>query len=190
MTTIQYPCNTKKGYMNAEEGDGLVLDRPYKARGTVQKKVSPTLNCGRGGGCGTVTESTVWFNGAKPDGLEKADVGDGVKIYPNPAMKGSAGTVQKQSSNALNVHYGGGSGTVEKDLRIRYLTPRECLRLQAFPDEQIDKLTGVLGKSALYKVAGNSIAVCCLTAIFKGIYIDKSFKKNGRQVSLGAWQLE
>lgn len=72
-------------------------------------------------------------------------------------------------------------------LRIRYLTPRECLRLQAFPDEAIDKMMPVLSKSALYKVAGNSIAVCCLKAIFKGIYIDKTFRKTGRQVSLNRW---
>ena len=72
-------------------------------------------------------------------------------------------------------------------LRIRYLTPRECLRLQAFPDDAIDKMIPILSKSALYKVAGNSIAVCCLKAIFKGIYIDKTFRKTGRQVSLNRW---
>lgn len=72
-------------------------------------------------------------------------------------------------------------------LRIRYLTPRECLRLQAFPDDAIDRLQEVLSKSAMYKVAGNSIAVCCLKAIFKGIYIDKTFKQTGRQVSLNRW---
>lgn len=72
-------------------------------------------------------------------------------------------------------------------LRIRYLTPRECLRLQAFPDDAIDRLQAVLSKSAMYKVAGNSIAVCCLKAIFKGIYIDKTFKQSGRQVSLNRW---
>lgn len=72
-------------------------------------------------------------------------------------------------------------------LRIRYLTPRECLRLQAFPEDAIDKLQGVLSKTAMYKVAGNSIAVCCLKSIFKGIYIDKTFRKSGRQVTLNEW---
>lgn len=190
MMSIKYPCDTKIGFMEADVGDGLVMERPHKARGTVQKQTSPTLTTGRGGGCGTVTESTVWFNGAKPDGLEEASVGDGVKVYPNPARKGSAGTVQKQSSNTINVHYGGGGGVVEKDLRIRFLTPRECLRLQAFPDPVIDRLMAVLGKSALYKVAGNSIAVCCLKAIFKGIYIDNTFEKADRQLSLNRWVSE
>lgn len=187
MDSIKYPCDTKQGFMEASVGDGLVMERPHKARGTVQKGISPTLTTGRGGGCGTVTESTVWFNGSKPNGLEECNVGDGVKVYPNPAREGSAGTVQRQSSNAINTHHGGGGGVVEKDLRIRYLTPRECLRLQAFPDPAIDRLMAVLGKSALYKVAGNSIAVCCLKAIFKGIYIDRSFENSGRQLSLNKW---
>lgn len=77
-------------------------------------------------------------------------------------------------------------GIDDQKLRIRYLTPRECLRLQAFPDDAIDKLEAVLSKSALYKVAGNSIAVCCLKAIFKGIYIDKTFR-DGRQTNLDRW---
>ena len=68
---------------------------------------------------------------------------------------------------------------------IRNLTPRECLRLQAFPDDAIDKLYKVLSKSAMYKVAGNSIAVCCLKAIFKGIYVDKTFYK----CSLEDWMI-
>lgn len=73
------------------------------------------------------------------------------------------------------------------NLRIRYLTPRECLRLQAFPDDAIDKLLAAESKSQCYKLAGNSIAVCCLKAIFKGIYIDRTFRKGGRQISLNRW---
>ena len=115
----------------------------------------------------------------------KAEEGDGVKIYPNPARENSGGTVQKGSTNALNTYTGCGVGTVD-GLRIRYLTPRECLRLQAFPDDAIDRLEKVLSKSAMYKVAGNSIAVCCLKAIFKGIYVDKTFKKD-RQSNLDSF---
>lgn len=50
MSHIEYPCDTKLGYMIAEEGDGLVLERPHKARGTVQKNIAPTLTTGIGGG--------------------------------------------------------------------------------------------------------------------------------------------
>lgn len=51
---IRWPCGTEKGYMEAHEGDGLVMERLHLARGTVQKQTSPTLTTGRGGGCGVV----------------------------------------------------------------------------------------------------------------------------------------
>lgn len=160
-------------------GDGVVTSRPYAARQTVMKQCSFAVTCSSPNG--VCVDHVDWPNGAKGD-FVKAEEGDGVKIYPNPARENSGGTVQKGSTNALNTYTGCGSGTVD-GLRIRYLTPRECLRLQAFPDDAIDKLEKVLSKSALYKVAGNSIAVCCLKAIFKGIYIDKTFRK-GKQKSL------
>lgn len=142
------------------------------------------------GGCGVVIKvsdtEVKWFNGAKPDGLETASIGDGLKLYPNPAREGSAGTVQKGMANALNCHHGGGSGTITSDLKIRYLTPRECLRLMGFKDPEIDKLMeAVPSKTNEYKLAGNSIVVDCLESIFKGIYIDKTFRNaKPRQISL------
>ena len=70
-------------------------------------------------------------------------------------------------------------------LRIRYLTPRECLRLMDFTDEQIDRLFAVeKSKSQLYKMAGNSIVVGVLAAIFRAIYIDETFKKPIKRVRL------
>lgn len=121
MDDIPYPCDTKIGFMPAYEGDGIVMQRPHKARGTVQPQSSPTLLCGRGGGAGVVT-------------------------------------------NELG------------NLRIRYLTPRECFRLMGFSEDEIDKLMkAVPSKTNLYKLAGNSIVVDCLEAIFKAIYIDRSF---------------
>lgn len=47
---IEWPCGTQKGYMEAHEGDGLVMDRLHVARGTVQNQMSPTLTTLRGGG--------------------------------------------------------------------------------------------------------------------------------------------
>lgn len=49
MNGIRWPNNTLQGYLMAEEGDGIVTERPYAARGTVQKQSSPTLTTGRGG---------------------------------------------------------------------------------------------------------------------------------------------
>lgn len=84
---------------------------------------------------------------------------------------------------------GGGCGVVTEnidELRIRYLTPRECLRLMGFDDPSIDRLmAAVPSKTNQYKLAGNSIVVDCLEHIFKAIYIDKSFRKpRPKQISL------
>ena len=117
--SIRYPCATAKGYMDAHEGDGLVMNRVLTARGTVQKERVPTLTTGNG--CGT--------------------------------------------------------GTVDKGLRIRYLTPRECWRLMGFPDSAYEGARDVpTSKTQLYKQAGNSIVVPCLETIFKVIYIDHSWQ--------------
>ena len=47
---IEWLSGTQKGFMEAYEGDGLVMERPWIARGTVQSQTSPTLTTNRGGG--------------------------------------------------------------------------------------------------------------------------------------------
>jgi len=53
------------------------------------------------------------------------------------------------------------------DKDIRKLTPRECFRLQGFPDNFI--LPDNLAKSALYKQAGNSVSVPIIQKIAENI---------------------
>ena len=57
-----------------------------------------------------------------------------------------------------------------KNYRIRKLTPRECWRLMGVKDEQFDKLHD-LSNTQLYKLAGNSIVVDVLMAIFKNLFV-------------------
>ena len=59
-----------------------------------------------------------------------------------------------------------------QNYRIRKLTPKECLRLMGLRDEQIDKMNGI-SNSQLYKMAGNSIVIPVLEAIFKELFKDK-----------------
>ena len=54
-------------------------------------------------------------------------------------------------------------------VRIRKLTPRECFRLMGFADDDFDKIKGI-SNSQLYKMAGNSIVVNVLEAIFKQLF--------------------
>ncbi|HGS8594212.1 DNA cytosine methyltransferase [Enterococcus faecalis] len=48
---------------------------------------------------------------------------------------------------------------LKDSIRIRKLTPRECWRLQGFPDWVFDKAKEVNSDSQLYKQAGNSVTV-------------------------------
>lgn len=50
-------------------------------------------------------------------------------------------------------------GQLVENLRIRKLTPRECFRLQGFPDEYFERAAAVCSDSQLYKQAGNSVTV-------------------------------
>ncbi len=56
-------------------------------------------------------------------------------------------------------------------LRIRKLTPRECLRLMGWNDTQIDKIQQVgISGTQQYKQAGNGIVVQVLETIFKNLF--------------------
>ncbi|EJA7862049.1 DNA (cytosine-5-)-methyltransferase [Listeria monocytogenes] len=55
----------------------------------------------------------------------------------------------------------------EGNFRIRKLTPRECWRLQGFPDWAFDRAAEVNSNSQLYKQAGNSVTVNVIENIAK-----------------------
>lgn len=60
--------------------------------------------------------------------------------------------------------------------RIRKLTPKCCWRLMGFTDEDHDRAAKYTSASARYKMAGNSIIVSCLIAIFSSIFIEDGHK--------------
>lgn len=59
-----------------------------------------------------------------------------------------------------------GVALLDKNIRIRRLTPRECWRLQGFPDEYFDKAKAAgISDTQLYKQAGNGVTVNVARAI-------------------------
>lgn len=59
-----------------------------------------------------------------------------------------------------------GVALLDENIRIRRLTPRECWRLQGFPDEYFDKAKAAgISDTQLYKQAGNSVTVNVARAI-------------------------
>ena len=99
---------------------------------------------------------------ATAKGYSEATVGDSVNLsHPNSSTR--RGRVGKQAANTLLT--GEEQGVVTPNFRIRKLTPRECWRLQGFPDEAFDRAAEVNSSSQLYKQAGNSVTVNVIYAI-------------------------
>lgn len=81
-----------------------------------------------------------------------------------------------------------------KRVRVRKMTPREALRLMDVNDSDIDKMMKAtetvtlksgkvkekkaISKTALYKLAGNSIVVSCLYHIFRTMFIPDQPENN------------
>ena len=95
-------------------------------------------------------------------GYAEATIGDSVNLS-HPNSKTRRGRVGKQIANTLLT--GEEQGVVMNDFRIRKLTPKECWRLQGFPDWAFERAEQVNSNSQLYKQAGNSVTVNVIEAI-------------------------
>lgn len=101
---------------------------------------------------------------ATKQGFDIAYPGDSIN-YAVPTSETRRGRVGKGIANTLDT--GCQQGVLTENLRIRKLTPRECWRLQGFPDWAFDKATEVNSDSQLYKQAGNSVTVNVIYEIAK-----------------------
>ena len=97
-------------------------------------------------------------------GYSLACVGDSINFaYINSKLR--RGRVGKQVANTLLTSPE--QAVILSDFSIRKLTPRECWRLQGFPDSAFDKAQAVNSNSQLYKQAGNSVTVNVIEEIAK-----------------------
>lgn len=124
--------------------------------------IAPTIRAYQGGGL----EPKIRVKEATKQGYQEAEIGDSVNLS-HPNSKTRRGRVGKQIANTLLT--GESQGVVEPDFRIRKLTPRECWRLQGFPDWAFDKAQEVNSNSQLYKQVGNSVTVNVISAIAQGL---------------------
>ncbi|WES02233.1 DNA (cytosine-5-)-methyltransferase [Bacillus velezensis] len=90
----------------------------------------------------------------------------------NPSGNGMNGKVYDSNglSPTVTTNKGEGHKIIEEQpkYKIRKLTPLECFRLQAFDDEDFEKVFAEgISNTQLYKQAGNSITVTVLESIFK-----------------------
>lgn len=132
-------------------------------RGEGGRKVFPidgqikNVNCVR-----QIGNLKIRIKEATKKGYAEATIGDSVNLS-HPNSKTRRGRVGKQIANTLLT--GEEQGVVMNDFRIRKLTPKECWRLQGFPDWAFERAEKVNSNSQLYKQAGNSVTVNVIEAI-------------------------
>ena len=109
---------------------------------------------------------------ASKKGYQEAGPGDSVDLaYPGSKTRG--GRVSRLAHDAAVVQ-----GIVERGGRIRRLMPRECLRLQGFDEDQIDRLLAITSDAQAYKQAGNSVPVNVIEAIGRKLRaVDEELRK-------------
>ena len=190
-------CNT----LTSVQKDNLVLERTdYVARcygEFVEKKgyipemfvaynrreitdLAPTLtaHCSSASGSSAVlmmendNKPVVEVKVATKQGYEEATEGDYINItYPGSNTK--RGRVGKGVAHTITC--GDGNAVITENVRIRKLTPRECLRLMGWKDEQIDKIQATkMSGTQQYRQAGNGIVVQVLEAIFSALFFGEN----------------
>ncbi len=143
---------TKKGYLEAEVGDGIdISSRMEHHRGTVQKEKSQTLTTSCEVGTIVSTKPKV-LGGIGEKCNNDTQYHQQNRIYDD--------NVAISVTTAFNPYY-------KDNLRIRKLTPKECFRLMGVKDEDFEKVSKNQSDSSLYHLAGDSIVVNVLMAIFK-----------------------
>ena len=142
-------------------------DRIYDTDG-----VSPTLNTVTGG---NLTPSVMVKNATRDGGIPVTD--GGVMNLTAPGSHTRRGRVIDGGEITPTLDTGCNVGKVEtgkgvlfengQEVRVRKLTPKECFRLQGFPEEYYERAAQVCSDSQLYKQAGNAVTVNVVYQISK-----------------------
>ena len=133
--------------------------------------LAPTLTTNKGEGVKIIQRAHGYNRGGEHDiaptltsnSYQENKLVKVVDFY-NKITKDEVGTLTSSGGGST---VRAGSFGITDGYRIRKLTPRECWRLQGFPDWAFDKAQKVNSNSQLYKQAGNSVTVNVIAAIAK-----------------------
>ncbi|TYT83118.1 DNA (cytosine-5-)-methyltransferase [Listeria monocytogenes] len=152
--------------ITAQDRHGIIVSGELEGTGREQsnrvyseKGLAPTLSTMQGGG---QEPKVLLVREATKKGYAEAAKYDGINLSM-PESETRRGRVAKQMTSTLDT--GCQQGVVVEEIRIRKLTPRECWRLQGFPDWAFEAAAKVNSNSQLYKQAGNSVAIPVIVAI-------------------------
>lgn len=163
---------TKQGYAIAEQGDSINFSVPNSKtrRGRVGKQVAQTLDTS----CNQAVVVKNPLKGKTNNGWHfEQNIFDVEGLARTLKAGGGSGNIPKIVQKPRGFNNGGEhevaptlssnswheNNLLKSGIRIRKLTPRECWRLQGFPDWAFDKAQEVNSNSQLYKQAGNSVTV-------------------------------
>ena len=134
---------TKKGYKMAYPGDSIDLAYPRMntRRGRVGRQIAHTLTT-------DATQGTLTF----------------IDLNADPRQTKLARCINTRQDAGIHKHRGECSGVLDGK-RIRRLTPRECLRLQGWRDDRIDRMLAIQSDNQVYRQAGNGVTVTVVEAI-------------------------
>ena len=182
--------NTKKGYKMAYEGDSIDLGYAgmNTRRGRVGHQVAHTLTTGSTQGtvhfvdldsrlrvtevarCITTRQNSLSDKhlGERSGALEE----EGPRAVLTPERKNvrQQGRRMKAPEEEMFTLTAQDRHGVCYEGRIRRLTPRECLRLQGYYEEQIDKILELNSDAQAYKQAGNGVTVNVIEAIGRRLF--------------------
>lgn len=170
---VEYPCSTRGKQVASA------------IRASIYKQGDRNLeeNVTNGLGYEGVIEPKLDFVGGIGDKDWAKDGKQLSRNYPQGSRVYSSDGI----ASALTAQGVGGSGgfsglyTVKEEhpkirWRIRKLTSLECWRLMGFTDEDHNRAAKYTSASARYKMAGNSIVVECLIAIFSSLFLEDGYK--------------
>ena len=147
---------TKTGYKLAYPGDSISLAYMTTARrGRVGHGIAHTLTT-------SPDQGVLCF----------------VDMNENPDCTSLARCLTAKQNGGIHNHKREASGVLCGN-RIRRLTPRECLRLQGWRDDRIDRILAVTSEAQAYKQAGNGVTVNVVEAIGRRLAaVDAELRKS------------
>lgn len=165
-------------------GDGLAPTISTKPGGNTEPKIAiPVLTPDRA----KKRQNGRRFKEATKQGYTECRVGIGSVNFSMPNSKTRRGRVGQEIANTLDTSCNQGIFVqVSEELvvyavwyekyqcyiAIRKLTPKECFRLQGWPDDYFEKAQFVNSDSQLYKQAGNGVTVTVIEAMARKMNVN------------------
>ena len=148
---------TRKGYKIAYPEDSIDISyySTNTRRGRVGHKIAHTLTT-------SSTQGTLCF----------------IDMNRDPETTEIARCLTAKQNGGIRNHKREASGVLFAG-RIRRLTPRECLRLQGWQDDRIDKVLAIQSDNQIYRQAGNGVTVTVVEAIGRRLAaVDDALQKS------------